>query len=132
VISHSHIAVLGFAGFIGLGGMYFIIPRITGRPLHSLRLVDIQYWLVLIGLTGFFLILTAAGLIQGNGWMNGATEYRLLPEIHVYMVMRLYSGMFIVFASYLGLYIFYKSLYGAPAVEEEQSPYAARIAEGTP
>ncbi len=119
VIGHSHIAVLGFSGFIALGGMYFIIPRITGKPLFSIRLADIQYWLVLIGITGFFFILTPAGLIQGNGWMNGETEYRLLPEVHVYMILRLYAGYFIVAGAYLGLYIVYKSFHGVPVYEEE-------------
>ena len=31
-------AVLGFSGFIGLGAIYFFLPRITGRPLYSEKL----------------------------------------------------------------------------------------------
>ncbi len=113
VIAHSHIAVLGFSGFIAIGGMYMALPRITGRPLYSSRLADVQYWLVLIGLSGFLVILSAAGLIQGNGWMNGELEYRLLPEIHLYFLLRSYSGVFIVVGAFIGLYNIYKTLYGA-------------------
>ncbi|MFP5213976.1 MAG: cbb3-type cytochrome c oxidase subunit I [Acidobacteriota bacterium] len=123
VIGHAHIAVLGFSGFIMLGGIYYILPRITGRPIYSSRLADIQYWLVLIGLTGFLLILTAAGLIQGNGWMNGELEYRLLPEVHLYMVLRAYSGVFIVIGAFIGLYNMLRSVYGtAPTTEEDKAP----------
>jgi hypothetical protein len=39
--------------------------------------------MVLIGMVGFTVVLTIAGLIQGNAWLNGETVYRVLPEIHV-------------------------------------------------
>lgn len=103
VIAHAHMGVLGFAGTIGLGGIYLILPRITGRPLYSIRLADIQYWLVLLGMAGFQLVLTATGLIQGNGWMNGELVYRMLPELHVYMVLRVAIGLLIVGGALCGL-----------------------------
>ena len=118
VIAHAHIAVLGFSGFIGLGGIYFIIPRITGRPLYSNKLADIQYWLILIGLTGFFLVLTTAGLIQGNGWLNGEVVYRILPQIYVYFVLRASLGVLIVGGAILGLYNILRSLYGSHPSED--------------
>ena len=102
VIGHSHIAVLGFSGFIGLGGIYFFLPRITGRPLYSRRLADIQYWLLLIGLTGFFMVLTMAGLIQGSGWLSGNVVYKVLPELHVYWVWRLGFGVLIAVGAAIG------------------------------
>ena len=113
VVAHSHIAVFGFSGFIALGGVYFVIPRITQRPLYSAKLADIQYWLLLIGLTGFFLVLTFAGLIQGTGWLYGETVYKLLPELHLYFVSRLAFGVMIFVGSCVGLYNIVRSLYGA-------------------
>ena len=112
VVAHAHMGVLGFSGIIALGGIYFILPRITGRPLHSKFLADMQYWLVLLGMSGFFTVLTAAGLIQGHGWLNGETVYRMLPEIHPYMVLRLSVGILIVSGAVIGLYNIYMSLYG--------------------
>ena len=102
--------VLGFAGMIALGGIYFILPRITGRPLYSQRLANIQYWLVLFGITGFMIVLTIAGLIQGNGWLNGETVYRLLPQIHLYMVVRALLGVLIVGGAGIGLFNIFMSL----------------------
>ncbi len=112
VVAHSHIAVLGFSAIIGLGGIYFIIPRITNRPLYSAKLADIQYWLLLIGLTGFFIVLTMVGLVQGSSWLNGETVYRVLPTLHVYFVYRLGFGVLIVTAAFIGLYNIYRSLFG--------------------
>jgi cytochrome c oxidase cbb3-type subunit 1 len=112
VIAHAHMGVLGFAGTIGLGGIYLILPRITGRPIYSSRLADIQYWLVLLGMAGFFLVLTVAGLIQGHGWLNGELVYKMLPEVHIYMVLRAAIGVLIVSGAAIGLYNIARSLYG--------------------
>jgi cbb3-type cytochrome c oxidase subunit I len=118
VIAHAHMGVLGFSGTIALGGIYFILPRITGRPIFKRRWADIQYWLVLIGMAGFFMVLTAAGLIQGNGWQNGLAVYKILPEIHIYMILRASIGLLIVCGASLGLINIYQSLYGVYNSEE--------------
>jgi len=111
VVGHAHIGVLGFAGVTALGGLYFILPRITGKPLYSRFLADVQYWLVLIGVTGFAVVLTTVGLIQGNAWYNGETLYRTLPEIQPYYILRASLGTFIMIGAYLGLYNVVRSLY---------------------
>jgi cytochrome c oxidase cbb3-type subunit 1 len=111
VVGHAHIGVFGFAGLTALGGLYFILPRLTGKPLYSRLLADVQYWLVLIGVTGFLIVLTTVGLIQGNAWYNGETVYRTLPELQPYYVIRASSGTLIMIAAYLGLYNIIRSLY---------------------
>jgi cytochrome c oxidase cbb3-type subunit 1 len=110
VVGHAHIGVLGFAAMIALGGLYFIIPRITGRPLYSRMLADLQYWLILIGVVGFTVVLTTVGLIQGNAWLNGETVYRVLPEIHLYYVLRASLGVLIFSSAIIGLYNIVRSL----------------------
>ena len=111
VVGHAHLGVLGFAGVTALGGLYFILPRITGKPLYSRFLADVQYWFVLIGMTGFAVVLTTAGLIQGNAWYNGETLYRTLPEIQPYYILRASLGLLIVIGAYIGLYNVIRSLY---------------------
>jgi cbb3-type cytochrome c oxidase subunit I len=117
VIAHSHLGVLGFAGLSALGGLYYILPKITGKPLYSRFLADLQYWLVLIGIVGFTVVLTIAGLIQGNSWFTGETLYRTLPEIHPYYVVRLSIGLFIALAAYIGLYNVIRTIYFNPGEE---------------
>jgi cytochrome c oxidase cbb3-type subunit I len=112
VIAHAHLGVLGFAGMITLGGIYFILPRVTGRPIYSSFLANVQYWLVLIGMIGFFIVLTIAGLIQGNGWLNGETVYRILPQIYLYMVLRASLGILILGGAVIGFYNIGMTLYG--------------------
>ncbi len=114
VVGHAHIGVFSFAGITALGGIYFILPRLTGKPLYSKFLADIQYWALLIGSTGFLFVLTTVGLIQGNAWYNGETIYRVLPEIQPYYVIRASLGAVIAISAYLGLYNIIRSLYFNP------------------
>ncbi|MEW6670666.1 MAG: cbb3-type cytochrome c oxidase subunit I [Thermodesulfobacteriota bacterium] len=114
VVGHAHIGVLGFAGMIALGGLYYILPKITNRPLYSRFLADLQYWLILIGVVGFTVVLTIAGLIQGSAWLNGETVYRLLAEIHPYYVVRASLGLMVFVGALLGLYNILQTLYGKP------------------
>ncbi len=114
VVGHAHIGVLGFAGVTALGGIYFLLPRITGKPIYSRFLADLQYWLVLIGITGFAIVLTIVGLIQGQAWINGETIYRVLPQIQPYYVARASLGLTIMLGAYIGLYNIIRSIFFNP------------------
>jgi len=104
VVGHAHIAVLGFAGMIALGGLWYVLPSVSGRRLYSMTLANLQFWMILVGIVGFFAVLTIAGLIQGSAWVNGETEYRVLPTISPYMGLRLAFGLVIILAAFIGLY----------------------------
>jgi len=114
VVGHAHVGVLGFSAMIALGGLYFILPRITGRPLYSRFLADLQYWFVLLGTIGFTTVLTIVGLIQGNAWLNGETVYRVLPEVHMYYVIRAAIGFMIFSSALIGLYNIVRTMYAKP------------------
>jgi cbb3-type cytochrome c oxidase subunit I len=103
-IGHAHIAMLGFGGYIALGAMYHILPLVAGRCLYSRKLVNLQFGLITFGLTGFFIVLTIAGLIQGNAWNNGETVYRVLPELAPYFILRASLGIFILTGAVVGFY----------------------------
>ena len=112
VVGHAHVGVLSFSGMIALGGLYFVLPRIAGRPLHSRLLADIQYWLVLIGSMGFAVVLTIVGLIQGQAWLGGETVYRVLPSMHPYYITRASLGLMIFCSAVIGFYNIFRTLYG--------------------
>ena len=103
VVGHAHIALLGFTGFIAIGGMFYVLEHIRGR-LYSERLVNAQYWLILIGLLGFFIFLTIAGVVQGHEWLMGGTVYRTVPMLKPWMTLRLFFGLFVITGACIGLY----------------------------
>jgi len=114
VVAHAHVGVLGFAGMIALGGLYYILPRITGKPLYSRFLADFQYWIILIGVIGFTVVLTIVGLIQGNAWLNGEAVYRILSEMHIYYITRASLGLMIFSSAVMGLYNIVRSMFFNP------------------
>lgn len=119
-IGHSHIAVLGFSGFIALGALWHILPLITGRELFSMKLVKYQYGMIMTGLIGFFVVLTIAGLIQGESWFNGETVYRILPRLGTYMALRAAFGLFIITGAFIGFYNLIRSIRGPGSGTEEK------------
>lgn len=121
-IGHAHIAVLGFSGFITLGALWHILPLITGKELFSRKLVNYQFGLVLAGLIGFFVVLTFAGLLQGESWYNGETVYKVIPLLNVYMSLRAAAGLFIVAGALIGFYNVVKSIAGKRAYELNPNP----------
>src|SRR6266566_1099828 len=71
VVAHAHLALLGAFTILGMGVIDYIVAQIYARPLYSRTLTEWQYWLVTVGFTGFFSVLTLAGFQQGFSWAEG-------------------------------------------------------------
>ncbi len=71
VVGHAHAALLGTFTFFVIGSVYYAVQRFTGRRIYSVRLVKWHYWLLFIGFSIFYLVLTVAGLQQSAGWALG-------------------------------------------------------------
>ena len=50
----------------------------------------------------------------GNAWLNGETVYRVLPQIHIYNVVRASLGLLIFLSAVLGFYNIFRSLFSTP------------------
>lgn len=108
VVGHSHLGLLGFAGFIACGAGYGALREMYGE-IWSERLASLQYWLMLVGMVGFIIVLDDAGSIQGHAWRNGEVVYRVLPEIMNDYTLRVMLGCFIVTGAAIQLYNFIKT-----------------------
>jgi cbb3-type cytochrome c oxidase subunit I len=108
--AHAHLAVLGFVGLTSWGTTYFIIPQITGRPLHSAALGTLHFWLMLLGVTAMMIELTIVGLVQGYSWAHGEVVYRTVPMLLTYNIARLITGGMVVASAGIGLYNLARSL----------------------
>lgn len=49
---HAHLNLLGWMSMMIFGIGYHILPRFSGRPLHSPSIARTQFWLANIGLIG--------------------------------------------------------------------------------
>jgi len=60
----------------------------------------------------------ASPILKKTIWLNGETVYRVLPEIHVYYVVRAGLGLLIFGSAVLGFYNIVRSVWvgsGAPS-----------------
>ena len=96
VIAHAHLALLGAFTFLGMGLIDYIIPQVLKKPLYSTRLLEWQYWTIVIGFLGFFWALTIAGFIQGQLWLRGVPEINVIPLLQPYYMARAIFGALIV------------------------------------
>src|SRR5438067_1478554 len=96
VVAHAHLALLGAFTILGMGVIDYIVAQIYAKPLWSRSLSEWQYWLVTVGFTGFFSVLTLAGFQQGFSWEQGIPEVNVLPQLHAYYIARGIFGAMIV------------------------------------
>lgn len=63
VLGHTHINLLGWVEMAIFGAVYYFIPRLVRRPIYSLRLVKVHFWMHNFGLLGLVTFFSVAGLV---------------------------------------------------------------------
>ncbi len=93
VISHSHLTVFGTFILWGMAGIYYVVPRVTGRELWSRRLANWHFWLILCSFSVMAGVLTLMGLIQGTMWEDSVDFVDSMVAMKPYWFIRTLSGM---------------------------------------
>ena len=98
-IGHVHSGALGWNGMISFSAIYFLVPRLWGRPLYSLRLVNWHLWLATLGIVIYAAVMWVAGITQGLMWREYDDQGFLVNSfvetvnaIHPEYVMRFVGG----------------------------------------
>jgi heme/copper-type cytochrome/quinol oxidase subunit 1 len=115
-LAHAHINVVGGVVIFIMGASYYLIPRMSGVPIYSRKLVEHTYWWTTIGIFGFYSTLMTFGILEGNALLSdGPTS---IDEIHKYygLVISIVStvmgvGFWVYFAN---LYLTVKSMRQRP------------------
>ena len=55
---------------ITYGTFYFMVPRLVGNSLYSVRLANWHFWLALAGTMLYIMSMWAAGVSQGLLWLS--------------------------------------------------------------
>lgn len=69
-IAHVHVGGLGWNGMLTFGMLYFIIPKIYKKPLFSVKLANIHFWIATIGILLYAIPMYWAGFEQGLMWQE--------------------------------------------------------------
>lgn len=68
IVGHVHIGALGWNGMLTFGMLYWLFPRIYGKPLFSKKLANFHFWISTLGIMFYAIPLYIAGLTQFEMW----------------------------------------------------------------
>src|SRR5258705_10747850 len=122
VIGHSHLAMIGFASFIALGGIAHLWQRIPGTRYNE-RMMNWSFWLLAMGLTLMIADLTIAGLVEAQVWQSSAPWIDSVRAVGSYWLVRTLSGLPIL----AGFVLFWISLVTGPGVSEAIVSETSRV-----
>lgn len=100
-IAHVHAGALGWVGFITMGSIYYLIPRLSGKKeMWSMRLIDTHFWVATIGIVLYIASMWIAGVMQGLMWRavnaDGTLTYTFVEGVkatYPYYVIRFGGGL---------------------------------------
>jgi cytochrome c oxidase cbb3-type subunit 1 len=125
-IGHVHSGALGWVALVSMGAMYYLIPRMFGRELYSLRLVEVHFWTATIGIVLYIASMWVAGIMQGLMWRavneDGTLTYSFVESVqamHPYYIVRTLGGAFFLLGAVVMAYNLWRSIADAKPVEVE-------------
>jgi cytochrome c oxidase cbb3-type subunit 1 len=100
-IGHVHSGALGWVGFISIGSLYYLIPRLVGRTsMYSSKAVELHFWIATIGIVLYIAAMWISGVMQGLMWRalndDGSLTYTFVESVKAtmpYYVIRLSGGI---------------------------------------
>jgi cytochrome c oxidase cbb3-type subunit I/II len=139
IVAHVHIGGLGWNGFLIFGMLYYMIPKMWGTKLYSIKLANNHFWIGTLGIIFYALPLYVAGITQSLMWKEfnaeGFLEYKNFLEtvvqiLPMYMLRAvgggLYlTGVFIMIYNLMktagqGVFIPNEATEAAPLIKEEK------------
>ncbi|HSH29330.1 MAG TPA: cytochrome-c oxidase, cbb3-type subunit I [Thiohalobacter sp.] len=124
-IGHVHSGALGWVAMVSIGSLYFLIPRLFGREqMHSIRLIDVHFWVATIGVVLYIVAMWIAGIMQGLMWRavnaDGTLTYSFvesLEAMYPYYFVRLLGGLVFLSGMLIMAYNVIKTIQGNKPVE---------------
>ncbi|MDM8561082.1 cytochrome-c oxidase, cbb3-type subunit I [Candidatus Parabeggiatoa sp. HSG14] len=116
-IGHVHSGALGWVALISIGSLYYLIPRLFGRELYSTKLVEIHFWIAMIGIVLYITSMWVSGIMQGLMWRavnpDGTLTYSFVESVqamHPYYLIRWLGGVFFLLGMLVMAYNIFKTV----------------------
>ena len=100
-IAHVHSGALGWVGFITMGSLYYLIPRMFGRTtMYSVPAINLHFWIATFGVVLYIAAMWIAGVMQGLMWRalnaDGTLVYTFVESVKAtwpFYLVRLAGGL---------------------------------------
>jgi cytochrome c oxidase cbb3-type subunit I len=123
-IGHVHSGALGWVAMVSIGAMYYLIPRLFGRELYSVKLAELHFWVSTIGIVLYIASMWISGVMQGLMWRavnpDGTLTYSFVESVqamHPFYIVRLLGGVFFLGGMLIMAYNLWNTIVGAKPVE---------------
>ncbi len=123
-IGHVHAGALGWVALISIGAMYYLIPRLYGRELHSIKLAEMHFWIACIGILLYITSMWVSGITQGLMWRavnyDGTLTYSFIESVQAmapFYAIRLVGGVFFLFGMLVMAFNLVKTVRGSEPSE---------------
>lgn len=100
VIGHVHMGTMGWVTMTISAAFYYMIPKISGTGLYSIRAANVHFWLILVGQLIWTVTMWIGGIQQGAMWKatdpDGSLTYNFLDSIaslYPYYKIRFAAGI---------------------------------------
>jgi len=125
-IGHVHSGALGWVGFISMGAIYYLLPRLYGRSeMYSMKLVTLHFWIATIGIVVYIAAMWIAGVMQGLMWRavneDGTLTYTFIESIkatYPFYTIRLLGGLLYLAGICVMGYNVYKTVRAGKPVDD--------------
>ncbi len=98
-VAHSHMTMYGIITFFMWGGIYYLLPRVTGnRPAELL--VGAHFWIALMGLIIYMWSMMIGGTLKGMSWLEHRPFIESVVLMAPYWLWRAIGGT-MMFISHL-------------------------------
>ena len=123
-VGHVHSGALGWVAFITFGCIYYLIPRLFGRPqMHSIRLITLHFWVATLGVVLYITAMWIAGVMQGLMWRatnaDGTLTYSFVESVKStfpFYAIRLVGGTMFLAGMLVMAYNMFATIAGGKAV----------------
>lgn len=109
-VAHSHITMYGIICFLLWGGIYALLPRLSGQEAPQIT-VGAHFWLALIGLIFYTFPLMYGATLRGLHWMDGKPFIDSVKLMAPYWLWRAIGGSLMWLSHLFFIYNIYKILY---------------------
>ncbi len=123
-VGHVHSGALGWVGFVSIGALYFLIPKLFGRELYSNKLAELHFWIATVGIVLYITSMWAGGVMQGLMWRavdgEGNLTYNFVETVqamHPYYLVRFLGGILYFTGMLIMVYNLVRTTRGARTVD---------------
>jgi cytochrome c oxidase cbb3-type subunit 1 len=125
-VGHVHSGALGWVAMISIGSIYYLLPRLFGKPeMFSVRLITVHFWVATIGVVLYIASMWIAGVMQGLMWravnLDGTLTYSFVESVkasYPFWAIRFLGGFLFLFGMLIMAYNMVKTIAGGRAVND--------------